>query len=112
VWNAHPSLSSLIIPNPIATPMSQTEYFVTGTDANGCSNIDSVTISTINLPGINAGADKFICIGESVQIFATGGVSYTWTADPTLSSTSISNPFASPLTTTTYTVSGTDINGC
>ncbi|MBI3136855.1 MAG: T9SS type A sorting domain-containing protein [Bacteroidetes bacterium] len=112
LWNSSPSLSALNIPNPVATPMSQTEYFVTGTDANGCSNIDSVTISTINLPGISAGVDKTICEGESVQIFATGGISYTWNADPTLSSTSISNPFASPLVTTTYTVEGTDINSC
>lgn len=112
LWNANPTLSALNIPNPNATPTSQTQYFVTGTDANGCSNIDSVTISTINLPGINAGIDKFICEGASVQIFATGGVSYVWNTDPTLSSTSISNPFASPLVTTTYTVTGTDINGC
>lgn len=112
LWNAHPTLSSLTIPNPNATPTTQTEYFVTGTDANGCSNIDSVTISTINLPNINAGLDKFICEGDNVQIFVTGGLSYIWNTDPTLSSTTISNPFASPLTTTTYTVTGTDINGC
>ena len=112
LWNAHPTLSSLTIANPTATPTSQTEYFVTGTDGNGCSNIDSVTISTINLPGISAGVDKTICEGESVQIIATGGLSYVWNADPTLSSTTISNPFASPLVNTTYTVTGTDINGC
>lgn len=111
-WTSNPTLSALNIPNPVATPTSQTEYFVTGTDGNGCTNIDSVTISTINLPNINAGADKFICEGDNVQIFVTGGISYDWIPDPTLSSTSISNPFASPLTTTTYTVNGTDINGC
>jgi uncharacterized delta-60 repeat protein len=112
LWNTQPTLSALNIPNPNATPTSQTEYFVTGTDANGCSNIDSITISTINLPNINAGIDKFICEGGSVQIFVVGGLSYVWNTDPTLSSTSISNPFASPLATTTYTVEGTDINGC
>jgi hypothetical protein len=41
--------------------------------------------------------DKFICEGDSVQIFATGGLTYVWNTDPTLSSTIISNPFASPL---------------
>jgi uncharacterized delta-60 repeat protein len=112
LWNSHPSLSALNVANPTATPTSQTEYFVTGTDANGCSNIDSITISTINLPNINAGIDKFICEGGSVQIFVVGGLTYVWNTDPTLSSTSISNPFASPLATTTYTVEGTDINGC
>lgn len=112
LWASHPTLSQLDIPNPLATPTTQTEYFVTGTDGNGCSNIDSVTISTINLPGISAGVDKTICEGDNVQIFATGGISYVWNSDPTLSSETISNPFASPLVTTTYTVEGTDINGC
>ena len=113
LWTAHPSLSlPLNIPNPTATPTSLTEYFVTGTDGNGCQNIDSVTISTINLPGISAGVDKTICENDNVQIFATGGISYSWNIDPTLSCTLCSNPFASPLVMTTYTVSGTDINGC
>ena len=113
LWNAHPTLApALNIPNPTATPTAQTEYFVTGTDANFCINIDSVTISTINLPGISAGMDKTICEGDNVQIFATGGISYNWGTEPTLTCTTCSNPFASPLTTDTYTVSGIDINGC
>lgn len=112
VWTSNPSLSSLVIPNPYATPPGQTKYYVTGTDANSCQNIDSVTISTISLPGINAGADDTICFGGQTQFFATGALSYAWFTSPFLSDTSVSNPFADPTSTTQFIVWGEDVNGC
>jgi gliding motility-associated-like protein len=46
----------------------------------------------------------FICAGSSIQLLATNGyTSYTWLPNPTLSSTSIRNPIATPTTSpTTY----------
>ncbi len=115
-WLPDPTLSDLAIADPWATPTTLTEYFVTGTDANGCMATDSVVVSTINLPNIMilGDVDTSVCLGESVQLIATGGLSglYVWNADPTLSSETIPNPFATPTATTVYTVTGTDINGC
>lgn len=114
VWDTNPTLSSLIIPDPWASPVSLTEYFVTGTDINGCTNRDSINVSTLSLPAIDAGIDTAVCEGNSVQLFATGGLPglYEWEFDATLSGLFIYNPFASPLSPTYYFVSGTDINGC
>jgi gliding motility-associated-like protein len=39
-------------------------------------------------------------------------MNYVWAPAETLSSSTIADPVASPLTTTTYTVTGTDVNGC
>jgi gliding motility-associated-like protein len=50
--------------------------------------------------------------GESVDLVASGGDSYTWTPSTGLSCTDCPNPTASPLTTTTYTVSAVDEFGC
>ncbi len=113
-WDFHPTLSSLVIANPLATPTTLTEYFVTGTDDNGCTNIDSVIVSTTALPNISVGDDTTVCEGGSVQLFASGGLPtmYVWDADPTLSATDVFNPTATPTSSTTYTVTGTDINGC
>lgn len=113
-WGANPTLSAFDIPNPEASPTVLTEYFVTGTDDNGCSNIDSVIVSTVSLPSISAGADTSVCAGGAVQLFASGGLPslYVWDADPTLSATDVFNPFASPSINTSYTVTGTDVNGC
>ncbi len=59
-----------------------------------------------------AGPTSTICQGESVQLTATGGVTYSWSPTTGLSNPNISNPIASPSSTTTYTVTTTDSQGC
>ena len=54
-----------------------------------------------------------ICLGESIQLNATGGVQYSWFgAFEGLSDTSIANPMASPPQTTTYIVTIKNDSGC
>jgi len=112
VWDANITLSDVNINNPWAYPTTQTKYIVTGTDGNGCTARDSVTISTNGLPNISAGVDQTMCNTDSVHIFATGALTYLWQSDPTLSDINSSNPWADPTVTTTYILEGTDINGC
>ncbi len=57
---------------------------------------------------VDAGDDQNICIGESVQLEATGANSYAWTPSTGLSCTQCPSPVASPLFTTTYFVIGDD----
>jgi hypothetical protein len=112
LWDTHPTLSSLVIPNPTATPLVTTEYRVRGTDINGCQDRDSVIITRHAAPAVNAGPDESVCVGDSVHLLATGAISYIWEAEPSLSSLVIANPWASPTVLTEYFVTGTDINGC
>lgn len=112
VWDEDPTLSSLLIPNPTATPIVTTEYKVTGTDDNGCENRDSLIVTVFDLPDVNAGSDETVCIGDSVNLMASGATSYEWDADPTLSELFIPDPWASPVVLTEYFVTGTDDNGC
>ena len=60
-WNSSNTLSDTAINNPIANPLTNTTYYVTGTDINGCSNNDSVSISIYNLPTIIINNDTSIC---------------------------------------------------
>ncbi|HCQ28656.1 MAG TPA: hypothetical protein DIU39_00105, partial [Flavobacteriales bacterium] len=85
---------------------------VTGTDTNACSNMDTLIITVNPLPNIFAGNDTVSCKGGSVQLTATGGISYVWSPAADLSDNAIANPVASPDSTTVYTVVGTDANGC
>ncbi len=112
VWDFNSTLSVLLGATTNATPVADTEYFVTGTDDNGCENRDSITISLFDLPVVNAGADENVCVGDSVMLNATGAVTYLWNTDPTLSDLDIPNPYAFPTTIKEYFVVGTDDNGC
>jgi gliding motility-associated-like protein len=112
VWTPSLGLSCTDCPNPIATPASETEYFVSGTTNHGCSNIDSVTVkvkypfSMSNAPG------DTLCVGSSYRLSASGAYSYQWSPATGLSSTTAANPVASPQITTSYRVIGTDDRNC
>jgi gliding motility-associated-like protein len=74
--------------------------------ANGCVSIASNPVTVYALPTIQAGQDQTICIGQSATLTASGGTTYIWT--PSF----VNGQAVSPTQTTTYSVLGTDVNGC
>ena len=90
-------------------PQQSTVFKLIAT-SNGCSSIpDSVSVFVDQfVPAINAGADETICRGDSIQLNATGGKTYSWKYDKSLSDTIIGNPKAAPYITTTYKVKATN----
>jgi hypothetical protein len=88
------------------TPASTQTYTVTGTDANGCTNTAQVQVTVNALPTVGAGANQTVCAGTSVTLSGSGASTYTW-------NNNVQNGVAfTPSTTQTYTVTGTDANGC
>lgn len=61
---------------------------------------------------VGAGQDADICVGDSVQLKGSGALNYSWTPNIALSDAEIAEPYASPTTTTTYILFGTDADGC
>lgn len=112
VWTPSTGLSNPNIANPIATPTTTTEYIVTGTTANGCVAKDTVNITIHPKPTIVKSPNTTICKTTSAQLSVSGGTSYAWTPDPTLSDLTISNPVATPVVSTMYYVTVTDANVC
>lgn len=104
LWTPATGLSATNISNPVASPSSTITYYVTVTDANGCSAIDSVTVTVGNNLSITMTNDTTICQGDSVVLsgYAAGATSYTWTPASTLSSTNTPSTTATPVVTTTY----------
>ena len=89
-------------------PTSNTTYSVIGTDSNGCSGNAIITITPNPSPIISINAtNTVICSGNTVNLTASGASTYTWTGGPNNVSYSVS-----PITPTTYTVLGTDVNNC
>ncbi len=111
-WNPTTNLSSAVVGNPTASPTTTTLYTVTVTDANTCVNTDDVTITVNPLPTPNAGIDQAICIGASANLSENSGLSYVWSPAASLDIPTSATPIATPVATTTYTVSATDANGC
>lgn len=111
-WSPPTGLDNAAIPNPIASPTTTTQYIVTGTNANGCSAKDTVLITINPKPAIVKSNDTLICKNTSVQLSASGGVTYSWSPPATLNDPNIANPVASPTNNTTYYVTVTDANDC
>ena len=88
-------------------PMATTTYIVTGTDANGCVNTATTTVTVNALPTVTANTSSAaVCIGASVTLTGGGAATYVW--DNNVMDTVSFVPTA----TTTYMVTGTDANGC
>ena len=64
------------------------------------------------IPGAFASPDTEMNFGSSYQLNAGGGVTYSWAPITGLDSINIPDPVASPVQTTTYTVTISDGAGC
>lgn len=111
-WSPALGLSSTTGPTVWAFPNSTRSYIVTGRDSNNCRNKDTITVQVFTLPPVNTGNDVSICLGDSATLTSSGAASYAWSPPTGLNSTSGNTVTASPSGTTTYFVTGTDINGC
>jgi hypothetical protein len=90
------------------TPSATTTYTVTAFSAAGCTAVDSALVIVNALPSLTLLGDS-ICEGSAGIMYATGSASmYSWNPG------NFTGPVVtdSPLSTTTYTVTATDANGC
>lgn len=111
-WQPMSSLSDPTISDPIAFPSQTTLYELTVTDNASCEWKDSVTVFVSPLPQVDAGPDLDICLGDSVQLQASGAVQYVWSPGAPLSDSSIAAPFAMPIQSTEFILWGIGNTGC
>jgi len=91
----------------VVSPSATTSYTVLGNFGSGCSSTSVFNIAVNPLPNIFINGTNFVCQGSSFSWLATGALTYSW-------NTGINSSVASftPLATTAYVVTGTDVNGC
>lgn len=101
------------ISGPLLSGLTSGSYTVTVTDQDGCSNVVTVDVGELLPPVVTAYASSQIVVsGGSVQLAAAGAYTYQWSPTAGLSCFSCQSTSISPMATSTYTVIGTDINGC
>lgn len=95
------------ITTPARTITTSGSYTVTVTNANGCFATSApVVVNVLALPNASiASTGSTICLGSTVTLTASGGVSYAWSNGAPTASTTVNN-------SNTYTVTVTGANGC
>mgnify|MGYP006077415081 CR=1 FL=1 len=88
-------------------------YIVLGTDNNGCVSSDTVIVTVNSLPNVIAGSDQTVCLGDDVTLSASGANSYSWTNGVINNVAFVpTSPNPNFVSSVSYTVTGTDNNGC
>jgi len=89
------------------TALTTTTYTVTGTDATGCTNTDSVYIAVHPIPFVDIGNDQVLCIGDSVTLTANPATftSYNWSSGDTTTSINVNSSGI-------YSLTVTESSGC
>ena len=89
-----------------------TSNYVLTTTYQGCATNDTVQVVVYGVPLIDAGVDTMLCIGDTIGLMASNGVSYTWWPNVNMNDSTLVNPNVWPDTTQLYFVEGIDGFGC
>ena len=116
-WSPVTGLNNPTISSPVSLlPASQTGgtfiYTVTGTSVRGCVASATATINQLPELLMPGPVDSAICKGDRAQLYASGGINYSWSPAGLLDNASSATPVATPPGTTEFHLSATDANGC
>ena len=113
-WYPSAGLSCTTCTDPVANPAVTTTYSVVITDALGCSDTLSRTITVYPLPAVYAGKDTTVNHGTQLQLYALApaGKYYMWDPIIGMNNANIPNPVTSPPASVTYIVYVVDTNYC
>jgi gliding motility-associated-like protein len=111
-WTPSATLADATAKNAVATPVGTTTYQLTAYIST-CSATQSITVTPIPYPVVNAGPDTIICYNTSAQLHATtDGSSFVWAPLVNLQQGSTLDPLATPASSTPYILYAFDTKGC
>jgi gliding motility-associated-like protein len=112
-WSPSTGLNDINNATIIASPVTNTTYIVSVTNANRCINTDSVKITVVHPFQLSVQTEATVCKGNSIELKPSGAAFYQWIGNTDgLTNTSIPNPLATPPETLIYTVVGSDKDKC
>ncbi len=96
----------------MVNPDESRTYQVIGKNEIGCADTASTYVTVIQPFRMNITGRDSICIGQSTQMLVTGGVTYSWSPNVSISDPNSGNPVFNPSVTTVYRVIGYDGKNC
>ena len=109
-WEPNPAIAT---PDQLTTEVTPTEpstFFFT--DVNECESETVEVFVDYVQTNVEIGPQIQLCEGESAQLSASGGVTYSWSPSESVNDSEVPDPIATPAFTTTYQVLVTTIEGC
>lgn len=111
-WFPPVGINTPNVSNPYVSPPQLMTYYVTVADQYGCESLDSISVDVKPIPTAVASADQVICEDSTIQLNASGGITYSWTPALGLNDATIADPLATPGSTTQYVVTVSATNEC
>jgi gliding motility-associated-like protein len=114
-WSPAASLSVDNVAEPLASPMDTTRYRVVVTNSFNCTDTAYTTINVIVKPVVNAGEDRTLIKGNSIQLSGTisgNVVSYFWSPNTSINNVNVLNPVVNPDADIDYTLTAVAGGNC
>jgi len=115
-WSPSNSLNNTTSATPLASPTTTTTYQVIGVDDRNCfKDTNYVTIKVYPIPAVEAGEDKTINVGQSVDLVpkvSSDVTSVTWFPTTSIVSNHYPSVTVKPNETTEYMVEVKNPGGC
>lgn len=105
-WQPDISLSCYDCNSPITNSTIPKQYIVTGTDAYGCANKDTLDLGIKTKTTLIVANSAEACAQRPFQLLASGAQSYAWTPTTFLNNPAIPNPIATLDSNIIYQVIG------
>ncbi|MBT3648827.1 MAG: T9SS type B sorting domain-containing protein [Flavobacteriales bacterium] len=101
-------------PRPDASPDTSTTYTLLVTDINGCEDMDKIKVLVNPLPVLEVKeVPAYICYDDTGFVRVNGGLEhYNWSPSDGVFNPNKSSSMMSPEESDSFTITGTDTNGC
>ena len=111
-WSPAAGVNNGNTANPQLSPAASTDYQLIVSNGGCADQTLSISVVVNPVPTVEISNDTTIQAGNSIQLFASGGGSYSWSPSGDLDNPQSATPFALPTQTTTYEAEVTNEFGC